>query len=108
MTHRIRCCVPFCRRTIDPAKLEVGHTEWICEKHWRTVPRAIKQRRRQVKRRIAQLQRMWLSDQRGRKRWDEGARYTRYCWTITRAYQADHSVWDSCKAAAIEAAGGLR
>lgn len=32
---RLRCCVPFCRRTT--ARCE--HEEWICGDHWRLVPK---------------------------------------------------------------------
>lgn len=35
MTDRISCCVPFCRRT----RANPGFTEWICGKHWTSLPK---------------------------------------------------------------------
>lgn len=39
MSARVPCCVPFCRRTRDPAKLGAD-TEWLCPNHWRLVERS--------------------------------------------------------------------
>ncbi len=38
---RLRCCVPFCRRTTPRAALEAVwiDPEWICADHWKSVPR---------------------------------------------------------------------
>ena len=37
--ERIKCCVPFCRRTTKRADFE----QWICGPHWRLVPKAKRQ-----------------------------------------------------------------
>jgi hydroxyacyl-ACP dehydratase HTD2-like protein with hotdog domain len=34
MQKRLKCCVPFCRRTTARADF----TEWICGEHWRLLP----------------------------------------------------------------------
>lgn len=39
MTDRIRCSVPFCRRTTGRFSLP---TEWICGDHWRGVPQRLR------------------------------------------------------------------
>jgi hypothetical protein len=32
---RIRCCVPFCKRSRENS---VNWGEWICQKHWQSIP----------------------------------------------------------------------
>lgn len=86
--RRIGCLVPFCRswrgdRKDDPIR---GGMEWICGVHWSLVPRRLKRRRAQL-RRIA-------------SRTTDAAR-------LRRIDLADRRLWQSCKAAAVEAAGGI-
>ncbi|MEW9304496.1 hypothetical protein [Labrys neptuniae] len=102
---RITCLVPFCRCTLVPS--DPKHTEGICQKHWRLMPRAVKARRRQALRRVAKLKRMWDGNRRGQERIESTGRYLKYCAALTRAYQQSYDAWDRCKAAAIEAAGGI-
>lgn len=45
---RLRCCVPFCRRTTPQRN---GWTEWLCPKHWKLVDAEIKALRRSARRR---------------------------------------------------------
>lgn len=35
---RVRCAVPFCKRTTSLERIQ-PHDEWICGEHWRGVPR---------------------------------------------------------------------
>ncbi|WP_262027630.1 hypothetical protein [Microvirga sp. Mcv34] len=51
MTERVRCCVPFCRRTIAAEKLKPWN-EWICGKHWSAVPKIERREYSWTKRRI--------------------------------------------------------
>ena len=87
---RVRCCVPFCRRTKkaspDLVLTEAGvidfEAEWICPNHWPAVP--------------AQSRRLHgLAKRRAKKR-----------GTI-RAIRLGSRLWERCKRQAIEAAGGI-
>ncbi len=85
---RIGCLVPFCRATRGDHKGDRPLTdgcEWICERHYRMIPRALK-RRRAALRRLA-----------GRA--DEARR--------ARINRLDHILWQRAKRIATEAAGGI-
>ncbi len=75
---RVRCCVPFCRRT---TKLQ--HDEWICGAHWTTVPREARVVFFRAKRRVT------------RNPTDE------------RLWSAYRTIWRRLKRYAIERATGL-
>lgn len=47
MTERIRCLVPFCRRTTAAGRF----SEWVCGRHWRQVSRRLRTRYHRAKRR---------------------------------------------------------
>lgn len=57
MVDRLRCCVPFCRRTRGDRKNDpvTEEMEWICHEHWAVIPL----RRRRV---WYRLHRLWLKD----------------------------------------------
>jgi len=74
-SERLRCCLPFCGRTIRAGK----YNEWICQKHWQPVAREIKGEYRKAK---------------------SAFRRERCEATGTAANQ----VWERCKRAAVEAA----
>ncbi|WP_126975557.1 hypothetical protein [Frigidibacter oleivorans] len=48
MADRLRCCIPFCRRTHHNRE---GFGEWICQKHWSAVPKAMRRAYASAKRR---------------------------------------------------------
>lgn len=49
MADRTPCQAPFCRRTIATGTLAAqGHTEWLCQNHWRLVPARLKRRKRKL------------------------------------------------------------
>lgn len=54
---RTACIVPHCGCTIATEKLTQGDDSWICSKHWRLIPRKMKQdyaaERRQARRVLA-------------------------------------------------------
>lgn len=84
MTDRVRCLVPFCKRT-TPAGRFGPDAQWICGNHWRMIP---KDRRR-----------VWG---RLRKQWrrygpSAGENFDARWWRI----------WDRLKRSAIEAATGI-
>lgn len=83
-SDRVRCLVPFCRRT-TPAGRFGADAQWICGDHWRAIPKP----RRRVWGRL-------------RKRWrrygpQAGVHFDARWWRI----------WDRLKRAAIEAAAGI-
>lgn len=81
---RLSCCVPHCTHTRGLRKADSGlmPEEWICELHWRAVPKRLK-RLRSAARRMAR---------RGEER---------------RGLLIDRWLWRECKRAAIEHAVGL-
>ena len=80
--RRIRCAVPFCRRTRPGALFE-----WICSKHWALVPRH------------------WRRDYaRARRRARSGRCFDCYG---AGACGCARNLWRMCKAEAIERAAGL-
>lgn len=81
MKGRLRCAVPFCRRTAKPLS-----SEWICWKHWSAVDRTLK--RRLV--RLRRLARRCRSD--------------RQYQTVRNHFD---SLWERCKRQAIERAAGI-
>lgn len=42
MSGRLACLVDDCRRTTARERLKPDHNEWICQDHWRLVPKAMK------------------------------------------------------------------
>lgn len=94
---RIPCIVPGCRRT---RKANHVGDEWICEKHWRGVPKDVKRRkfvayalwRKAVKK--EPLTPVFWKLPAGSKARVRAVRLDRRC----------HKAWAACKAAAIEEA----
>lgn len=79
MADRVPCSVPGCRRTVAAAK---GFDEWVCGKHWSTVPGSDRRLYTAAKRR-------W---RRSPEKWGRVAA----------------RIWRRCRDAAIEIAMGLR
>lgn len=79
MTDRIRCLVPFCRRTAPRAKVAPA-TRIICGPHWRAIPK----RYRRVYYRLM-------------RRWNRGK----------VSVHVMNRMWDHLERKAIEAAGGI-
>lgn len=98
VSDRIRCCVPFCRRTTgEPFR------EWICAKHWSMVPRTVRavwSREKRQARRIIARKPIY------REYWNlpPGASDRLAAVRLWRRYDA---AWERCKTAAIEAAAGV-
>lgn len=42
MTERTPCKIFGCKRTIKRFALPPQHEEWVCPKHWPTVPRSLR------------------------------------------------------------------
>jgi hypothetical protein len=84
MTGRLSCCVPFCRRTTQAPNAEgrLVPTEWICNGHWKAIPRSA---RRAYGRRLRRLFRHHLATDRA----------------------AADRLWAWLKRKAIEAAAGI-
>lgn len=103
MTERIPCCVPFCRRTASRTKFAASE-EIICGPHWRAIPEPVRARRRQLKARARKVER--LLTRRG---------FRHKPGLVTKVDGMERSFdrlwsrhWDELKAAAIEAAAGVR
>ncbi|MGV7034899.1 hypothetical protein [Methylobacterium symbioticum] len=98
MSARTRCIVPFCGCTAATARIHPS-TEWICQRHWRLVPRATKARWWQVKHR---RRRIW-------RRLGDSRVITKpgplTIWNTANRLCA--RTWERCKAEAIEMAGGI-
>lgn len=75
---RVRCCVPFCRRTTKP-----DCDEWICGPHWKAVPKSA----RRVFFRVKRLLRQSPHDD--------------------RAWARHNAIWQRVKRHAIERAMGI-
>jgi hypothetical protein len=97
---RIPCIVPFCRCTAAQTK-HPGATEIICAKHWRRVPRALKARKRKIVRLLEKAEAVVTREIRGLRIDVSDEKRKR------AAHRAAWKVWDRCKAAAIDAAGGI-
>jgi len=84
LTERLRCLVPFCRRT----RAREGYSEWICAKHWPLVDRDLKRRYTRIKRLTRKAQRL------GRQ------------VALQAGNRVGWRIWEQCKAQAIERAMG--
>jgi len=96
---RINCCVPFCRRT----RTDIGFAEWICQPHWRLVPKQLKRRKRLAER-IEQRASAIAADAFSK----HGSRGSRRL--IARANATKRlklAAWVRCKRTAIERALGI-
>lgn len=97
MAERIRCCVPFCRRTADGEKFK--GEEIICGKHWRMASATLRHRRSRLSRRYKRH----FGDN---NPWDypAGSKQRLESYRLARLI---YRLWHRCKASAIEAAGGI-
>lgn len=98
--ERIRCCVPFCRRTVSADK---GFDDWICCKHWRIVSyptRAAyslaKRRARRIVARRPSYRCFWKLRPGSPERLSAVAMWRRL-----------DQAWETCKREAIERAAGI-
>lgn len=98
---RLPCCVPFCRRTVS---VEKGFREWICGDHWRCIPAPTKKRWRTVQGRV---RRITTSRPDYREYWLMPAGSPDRLSAV-RMWRSHDVAWAAMKAAAIEAAAGLR
>lgn len=95
---RLPCCVPFCRRTTAGP-----FGEWICGKHWASVSRQTKRRRRCVMRLV----------ERSRKRFHRQYAEQGWRWKpsqferVEAAKRLADALWQRCKREAIERAAGI-
>lgn len=94
---RTPCCIPFCRRTTaHPFK------EWICGDHWKLIPPRMKKRHR-VAQRLAERAGERFNEQYSAQHGFTDRQLARAVATARLASQ----IWTRCKAAAIEASGGI-
>lgn len=102
MKNRLGCCAPFCRRTVARDKLRADNDEWLCQIHWKLVPKALK-RRKKLTEKIADR-----AEARFMQLYDQQGGYTiAQLQRVQSAKNLAHKAWERCKAAAIERAAGL-
>jgi hypothetical protein len=94
---RIRCCVPFCRRTADAEKFK--GQQIICGKHWRLASPTLRKRHR----RIVRMYRQRFGEN-GYWHYLPGSEKRVECVRVGRLCDA---LWERCKREAIERAVGL-
>ena len=93
--ERVRCCVPFCRRTRAP---QDRFAEWVCPTHWTAVDRRLRRLHARCKK--AANKATW--------------RNPRWGWAVKdpdsvawHAVAREARVWERCKRQAIERAAGI-
>lgn len=92
MSDRIPCLVPGCRRTA-PRKKFPDAVELICGKHFRMLPKAVRDRRRDLKRRARRLER-YMDREVAKGRMTEGGRRV-----LQEAMERDlDAIWEKMRA----------
>ena len=102
MTDRISCCVPYCRRTVAKDRID-PHNEWLCQKHWRLVPRAVKAKKRLADRIWNRANNRFLANYTAQECSFTEPQYQRALSALNLA----RSLWARCKREAIERAVGI-
>jgi len=92
---RVRCCVPFCRRTRAP---QDRFAEYICPAHWAAVDRRLRRLHAACKR--AANKATWRNPRWG---WAVGAPDP----VAEKAVAREARVWEKAKRQAIERAAGI-
>jgi hypothetical protein len=95
---RLRCCVPYCRRSASRDKFP-NVDEIICGKHWRLAPKAWRVRKRKIER----YYRRHFGDQ---GYWNFPPGSARRLKAV-QAHRLDNLMWDRIKRHAIEVALGI-
>lgn len=96
MSDRLSCCVPFCNRSCRNDK---NYSEFLCAKHWPTVPCHL--RRRHSK--MARMRRRLFGDN-SYWTYKAGSPERLKCVRLDRICG---KAWAQCKVAAIERAAGI-
>ena len=99
MDDRLKCCVPFCRRTTRGQ----DYGEWICGPHWRAVPRATRADLFAAKR---DLRKVLLTVPLAREYWKLPPGSPDWL-RAARAWWAHDDAWKACKTLAVENAFGI-
>lgn len=97
MSDRLKCCVPFCRRTADAAKFK-GCNEIICGKHGRMAPT--------LRLRYRKMFRRYRKNLGGLEYWDHPAGSPLRIEGVRLARILD-KLWERYRRAVIERAAGL-
>lgn len=88
MSDRLTCIVPFCQNTMKAGEED---EEWICDQHFRPIPRALR----------VEYDAAWREADKADQRAADGIEPNPSVYVrVTEAFEA-------CKAAAIEVAGGI-
>jgi hypothetical protein len=98
VTHRISCCVPYCRRTTS-----AEFREWVCGKHWPLVSRQTKATLRTAK---ARARRILRSKPQYREYWKLPPGSPARLSAVSMWARLDQA-WANCKREAIERAVGI-
>lgn len=99
MSDRLKCVVPFCRRT----RKKNGHSEWICSVHWPMVSQRTRRRKVENSRFIRrELRRNPMASEYWRMKPGSPERLK-----AVAMWKVSDSIWLKCKQEAIEVAAGI-
>jgi hypothetical protein len=90
MTDRLSCCIPGCRRTFKREPSYTDDTIVMCGRHWRMGDLRMRDRHKQLRKRIRWIERQWLKRN---KVIEQSGRYVKYNHMLHRAYMAAHHLW---------------
>lgn len=94
MTDRVRCCIPGCGRSFKRETFDHPDVIVMCGRHWRMGDIAMRDRHKQLRKRVRWLERLW---KRRNKVIEQSGRYVKYNHALGRAYQAAHELWHRIK-----------
>jgi hypothetical protein len=89
MTDRLSCCIPGCRRTFKPGACGDA-TVIMCGRHWRMGDEAMRNRHKQVRKRLRWFQRKFRLGHKISRRprfdaaWDRAAWANHFAWERVR------------------------
>ena len=92
---RLPCCAPFCGRTTSQAK-HPGMTEYLCPKHWPTVPKRFRQLLSRLKRRAREADASLLANPNPTT-----------LLASSNAWRRQWRAWERCRAEAFKRIGDV-
>ncbi len=91
MTDRMSCCIPGCRRTFKRRPEDTDDTVVMCRRHWRMGDERLRDRHKQLRKRVGWFERKWRHRQNAISRSPAAAKFE-HAWD--RARLADHLMWN--------------
>ena len=94
MTDRISCCIPGCGRTFKREAEDTGDVIIMCGRHWRMGDVAMRERHKQLRKRVRWFKRKW---DRRRNAIDRSTKADKFYDSWQRASDAGHALWHRIK-----------